>query len=172
MTVPSAEECSTRVASLQDIEALTGLAWELLQHHAQLSAPGVVALSTYSEFRQVWVPYVLDLIRDPDSAAIMAEQDGCLVGYALLALRSHPPVFLGPPDLIIAEVLVVPELRRRGVGTRLMAAAYDWGRRRGAGYARLHVYEGNEGAIRFYEREGFCPRERVLVKRLSDDPPA
>lgn len=159
--------CRVRVATARDAAPLTELAWDLLNYHAGLTPEGTVPLQTYGEFEAVWAPYLHDFLLEPDSEAMVAELNGRLVGYSLLALRDRPPIFVGPPDVIIAELLVAPEHRRAGIGAALMNAAYEWGRKRGAGYARLHVYEANADAMGFYEHEGFIPHERVLLKRID-----
>jgi GNAT superfamily N-acetyltransferase len=47
--------------------------------------------------------------------------------------------------------------RGRGIGARLVAGCVAWARELGA--ARLHVsaYAANEGAVRFYQANGFAP---------------
>jgi ribosomal-protein-alanine N-acetyltransferase len=47
---------------------------------------------------------------------------------------------------------VTPAWRRRGVAARLMEDVEAQVREAGAGGMGLHVYNGNAGAIRFYER--------------------
>jgi len=59
-----------------------------------------------------------------------------------------------------AEVLtlaVVPEARRRGVGTRLLDTAMRLAGARGARTAFLEVSVGNTAAIALYARAGFTP---------------
>ncbi|MBW8773052.1 MAG: ribosomal protein S18-alanine N-acetyltransferase [Gemmatimonadetes bacterium] len=55
----------------------------------------------------------------------------------------------------LLNLAVAPELRRSGVGARLLAAALDWARDRGARETFLEVRESNGAAIALYEREGF-----------------
>jgi len=50
---------------------------------------------------------------------------------------------------------VAPEWRRQGLAARLMADVEEQARAAGAGGMGLHVYNGNAGAIRFYERIGY-----------------
>ncbi len=57
--------------------------------------------------------------------------------------------------LEILKIGVVPELQNRGIGTELMKAAYAEGIRRGCERCLLEVRRSNEGAIRFYSRQGF-----------------
>ncbi|MBD3177104.1 MAG: GNAT family N-acetyltransferase [Armatimonadia bacterium] len=163
----AAIDCQVRPAGLDDADGITRLAWDLLRFHAELSPEWTRPLDGYDAFHEVWHPYLYGFISGTGSEAMVATVGDRLVGYLLLALRDRPPIFQGPPDLVVAEVMVIPELRGAGVGARLMAAGYDWGAEKGAGYARLHVYEHNAGALRFYEREGFISHERVLLRKLD-----
>jgi GNAT superfamily N-acetyltransferase len=58
-----------------------------------------------------------------------------VAGY-LLATR-HPAFHANGPVVWVEEVMVAAPVRAHGVGRQLMAAAEDWGRRRGAAYVAL-----------------------------------
>ena len=59
-------------------------------------------------------------------------------------------------DLVgLFEVTTRPALRRRGYGKRIVAAALDWGRERGAGTAYLQVVADNRPAVALYHSLGF-----------------
>lgn len=56
---------------------------------------------------------------------------------------------------IIISMWTAPEVRRRGVGTRLLAAAEAWASDRGLAELRLRVHEANVAARDLYRRAGF-----------------
>ena len=56
---------------------------------------------------------------------------------------------------LIISMWTAPEVRRRGVGTRLLAAAEAWARERGLAELRLRVHEANHAALDLYLRAGF-----------------
>ena len=58
-------------------------------------------------------------------------------------------------EMEILNLAVQPEARRQGVGSALLAAAFEHGRRSGAALVFLEVRESNDAARRFYERHGF-----------------
>lgn len=58
-------------------------------------------------------------------------------------------------EMEILNLAVVPEARRRGLGTALVAHVLAEGRLRRLARVFLEVREGNSGAIAFYERHGF-----------------
>jgi GNAT superfamily N-acetyltransferase len=60
-------------------------------------------------------------------------------------------------DLTVGALAVDPTMRRKGVGTRLMEAVFDWARERGFRSMSLEVVDTNPDARRLYERLGFAP---------------
>ncbi|MCU1248831.1 MAG: GCN5-related N-acetyltransferase [Edaphobacter sp.] len=57
---------------------------------------------------------------------------------------------------------VAPECRQRGLARRLMREVEASAMAAGVGWIQLHVFTGNAGAIRFYERMGY---ERISTKK-------
>ncbi len=55
----------------------------------------------------------------------------------------------------IVTLDVAPECRRKGLATRLMTDIEACAMAAGVRWLQLHVFTGNEGAIRFYERLGY-----------------
>ncbi len=103
--------------------------------------------------------------------ALVAEVDGVVAGYAALratALPSHAHV------LEINGVAVHPAAGGRGVGRRLVEAAVEEARSRGARKVTLRVLGPNAAARRLYARCGFVEEgllrdEFLLLGRYVDD---
>ena len=57
---------------------------------------------------------------------------------------------------------VLPNLRGQRIGTLLMASAAAWARAHGERQLYLWVFEANQQARRFYEREGWRAAERNI----------
>jgi ribosomal protein S18 acetylase RimI-like enzyme len=87
------------------------------------------------------------------------EVAGSLIAVTEL-LQGHPSV----QDWYIGLILVVPEQRRKGVGTELCLAIGEWIRAHGARVVRLVVHKQNLPARNFWERQGFAV-EREVVKQ-------
>lgn len=91
---------------------------------------------------------------------LVAVVDGTVQALALLGpptpLRSNEHV------LMLQGLDVHPDVQRRGVGRRLLAAVIDEARRRGARRLTLRVLAPNEPARRLYESAGFVV-EGVMV---------
>ena len=93
----------------------------------------------------------LEEYEPPRGLFVVARDDGALAGGA--GVRS-----IGPPDDALGEVKrlwVRPDLRRRGVATRLMTDLEGYARQ--AGFARLYLETGprQPEAIALYRRESW-----------------
>jgi GNAT superfamily N-acetyltransferase len=66
----------------------------------------------------------------------------------------------------IADIVVAPEGRGRGVGETLMVAAEQWARARGYSLLTLNVFIENSHARALYERTGFGAETVRYVKAL------
>jgi ribosomal protein S18 acetylase RimI-like enzyme len=101
-----------------------------------------------------------------------------------LALRTHDAEILLGRDgaALIASVMVGfdghrgwiyylavdPSRQRGGHGRTMMAAAEAWLKERGAPKLQLMVREGNEGALRFYERLGLEKQPVITMGKRLD----
>ena len=79
------------------------------------------------------------------------------VAVALLTLR--PNVWYDGPVALLDELFVSPEVRGRGLGSALLAAAEEVTRRRGGELLEINVDGDDSGARRFYERHGYVNSE-------------
>lgn len=77
-----------------------------------------------------------------------------------------------PLRLYIMTLAVIPEERRHGLASRLVAAAFDWARATNARCraATLHVKASNDAALMFYARLGFRQHGPLLSNhyRIGD----
>lgn len=88
---------------------------------------------------------------DVNVAAWVAEEDGCLQGFAIADWsegRSGVAAYM-------QTIEVAPESRGRGVGGALLGCIEDSARHAGARLLWLHVDAKNGGAIRLYEKRGY-----------------
>lgn len=107
--------------------------------------------------------------------AAVAELAGELAGY--LEARVEPPLEsarwqsnpdLGQPRLLINFVVTADAFKRQGVATRLVGAAEDWGRTRGATVAVCDTWIGSELSMPFWEqRMGYARKSLIFRKRLT-----
>jgi N-acetylglutamate synthase len=69
-----------------------------------------------------------------------------------------------PPLVGLFDIVVAPELRRRGLGRRLVDALIGWGQARGAEHAYLQVVAQNHAAAQLYAQHGFVELYRYWYR--------
>lgn len=95
-------------------------------------------------------------IANPQRLYHLAERDGRLVGYCKLGLICGFPEYArGKQVLELKQLYTAPDAIGGGIGKALMDWAMDEFAARGADEVQLSVWSGNEGAQRFYQRNGF-----------------
>jgi GNAT superfamily N-acetyltransferase len=94
---------------------------------------------------------------------IRAESEGRLIGGAVIAFNTVNLAMLeGRTDLaVLWDIRVMPDDRRRGVGSALFRAAESWAVARGCRQLKVETQNINATACRFYARHG-CVLGAVL----------
>lgn len=90
---------------------------------------------------------------------LIAEDEGKPVGWAF-AHDQNAELFVVAPERrhgYLAEIFLLPQARRKGLGRALIAACEDWARGRGHKLLTIGVLAKNPGAIRAYEGVGYEP---------------
>ena len=79
------------------------------------------------------------------------------VGYMKLKMHmeGHPDIKPGQPTFEICRIYVIQSQAGKGIGQKMMDTALSLAREKGYGALCLGVWENNQQAIRFYERNGF-----------------
>ena len=157
-----------RPAVPDDADAIARTFIESAAYHAELDPerywiPAVETISArYREGRQ-----------HPSDAGgrvttLVAELSGEIVGFIDARLEQSPDAMHREMIYcLIAEIAVSRGHRSQGIGGRLLRAAEDWGRRRGAEFALLEYHTANTRAGLFYqERMGYRPASITAIKRL------
>jgi ribosomal protein S18 acetylase RimI-like enzyme len=94
---------------------------------------------------------VAQLIAKGDTLVLLAEEPP--TGLAVLRLR--PALWTQGLECYVAELYVVPERRRRGLGRALMLGAMETAKARGADSMELGTDEGDRAAHALYRSLGF-----------------
>jgi ribosomal protein S18 acetylase RimI-like enzyme len=103
--------------------------------------------------------------RDSRSMVLIAQSTaGERLGFISLTVRQD---LTGSERGHVADLGVIEEARRMGVGSALMRAGEAWARERGLGVLSLDVWATNERARAFYETLGYSPESASLFKRLD-----
>jgi ribosomal-protein-alanine N-acetyltransferase len=109
---------------------------------------------------------------NPTAVFLVAKEEDRVIGY----IGSNN--ILG--EVFITNVAVLPDYRRKGVGSALLDGLIDICRENGALYLTLEVRKSNISAINLYEKKGFSsvgqrknfysnPTEDALIYTLTFD---
>jgi GNAT superfamily N-acetyltransferase len=90
-------------------------------------------------------------IASQDATVLVADDGGRLVGLCTAYQDIHSVRF--GYRAWVEDLAVAPEHRSAGIGKRLLDAAKDWARERGATHLELDSADTRPDAHRFYERE-------------------
>lgn len=143
-----------RPATPHDAAALAGLhRWVHDLHVA--AEPGI-----YRAVDATQVELALrERLAQPDVRAVIAEVDGVPAGGLMAQAVRRAATFTSPPRefLLILELAVAPQARRRGIGRALMEAALGLARELDLPRLELDVRAWNEAAQAFFRALGYAP---------------
>jgi ribosomal protein S18 acetylase RimI-like enzyme len=124
-----------------------------------------VALWHATGLTRPWNDPYADLTRalaGPTSTVLAAQDaDGCLLGTAMVGHDGHRGW--------VYYLAVQPELRRSGLGSRLMHASERWLWERGVPKVNLMVRTANAAVVAFYESLGYADGEVVVLGKFLGD---
>lgn len=139
---------AVRRAAAEDVPTLTAL-WEAFEREEPAPTHRVGSEDDRAEIAR----YVADHL------ALLAEDDGRAVGFALAKLQ--------PPRIcFLSDLYVVPESRRRGIAKALIGEVSAWAAERGADTVTL-VSSTSAGTLAVYDRLGFREESRNLFVPLE-----
>lgn len=107
-----------------------------------------------------------------ERTARVAEVDGKIVGFCVLADDPMPYVDAAPVPELYLQLLVTDRAQRgSGIGRTLVDDAVEIARQRGVTQLRLDCYAGDDQAlVRTYERFGFALERRFTVDTGQPEP--
>jgi ribosomal-protein-alanine N-acetyltransferase len=95
--------------------------------------------------------YMRQLISRANAATWIADEDGRLIGFAIVERANQR----SGVTAYIQTIEVASEARGRGIGRELLGRIEGSARLAGAALIWLHVEATNAGAIRLYESQGY-----------------
>jgi len=106
-----------------------------------------------------------DAARNSNENLLVLEKDGEVEGFIWMSLLS---TLVDPCVGYVKNIYVAPQLRGKGHGRRLLAAADEWFRSNGATKATLDASVGNQRAVSLYQHAGYEITRYRMEKRYSD----
>ena len=151
-----------RPAEASDSEFVAGMAHALLEN-------GSPAWPDPARFTQGFGAVLADAVarQDEQAPVLIAEGAGGLrLGFISLKTVEH---IGGIRRCHVADLAVIEEARRMGIGRELMKAAEAWARGQGISLISLDVWATNEPAQAFYTELGYRPEALNLIKALDGE---
>ena len=150
-----------RTANMEDVEQLRHLYAEL-ETDAVSYQPEHFTMGFRSNdfFRSIFV--------NEEQEILVADANGKVIGFShVMILKQKDIACLKPQTVIYIQDLDVSESERgKGVGTLLLKASREYGKRKGADFIRMQVFPQNADGIRFYEKNGFCEMMKTMESSL------
>ncbi|MBN2906852.1 MAG: GNAT family N-acetyltransferase [Rhodobacteraceae bacterium] len=141
-----------RLPDISDASSLAALSIEVwIGTYLRRGVSAVFADYALSEFT---TPKAEALIRDPGEFIVVSENEEGIDGFVRVSSGKSAPV-AGLSDVEISTLYVQPRHHAKGVGKRLLNAAFQHCREIGAGSVWLTTNAQNAPAIAFYLAQGF-----------------
>lgn len=157
-------------ATIVDRETLCRLYHEFHEFHVRGLPDRLLSLGqppeTYasSELYQA----VGKVIEGADSVILIAKTNDQPIGLAEIYIKQDEPNPLRTAYRYgyLQSLIVTAACRGEGVGAKLLEAAQQWAKDRGAAEMRLETWEFDEGPLPFYEKNDYQTLRRTLVRTL------
>jgi GNAT superfamily N-acetyltransferase len=150
---------TVRRAGSEDLPTVGRLALVELRHRA---TPPMFAPPDTSSLDEVIAVHAT--LREAGAVHFLAHLDGRDVGLLTIELTSPAPRLCPEGQPYIGATGTVPEVRRRGVGRALVAAALDWAQGSGYDWISVDFNTGNALSRPFWLGTGFHPTGYGLVR--------
>ncbi len=157
-----------RPATPEDFDAVMAISDQVNLDHHQALPELFLHPKAMADSRAFW----MDHLPTDDQLFLVAEDAEGVTGFITAKISENHviPYFTSDRICRIGTIAVTADKRKRGTGNRLMKAAEDWARQRGASQIHLTVMDFNRGALAFYEKGGYGLLSRTMAKSLDDRP--
>lgn len=156
------DRLKVRKAADQDLPILVDFILRMIKLNAEFDP----LLSVEEESEGEVLSFVKEGLRDPKALFLVAELGGSVAGVlraGMVDRRFYAPRTVGQID----NIYVMPEFRRKEVGSVLLARADEELRKRGAQMILVEFPVQNYIASSFYTKEGFRPLMGVHARETD-----
>ena len=108
------------------------------------------------------------LLADETKPVFAAVEGDALLGYCFCQVERYAgsTVLTDRTELYIDDLCVEEACRGQGVAKALYRHVLDYAGGLGCSFVPLNVWQGNDGALKFYEKMGLTPRKTCLEVKL------
>ncbi|MDK9769829.1 GNAT family N-acetyltransferase [Vibrio sp. B181a] len=151
-----------RSATPDDLDTLFDLNKQINELHHLYAPQAFVAPSEEDR------TFLINMLADEERLFLVAEEGQQVLGFITATITQNETIsfLIKDPICRIGTIVVDENQKSKGVGRALMAAVEQWARESGATQVRLEVMEFNHNAQQFYDKLGFVPNSRLMMKCL------
>jgi len=151
-----------RAARMRDLDRVAAMWSAITRHHQRLDPLFRMRSDAEAELREL----LAALLRDPEAEILVYDEGGDLPGMCIVRIDRAPPILEETARAEITDLGVRDDMRRRGIGRRLVEEALAWVEASGVGRVEVQVARGNEEGQGFWRSQGFGVLMDVMHKRL------
>jgi ribosomal protein S18 acetylase RimI-like enzyme len=155
---------AVRRATRQDLPVLGRLGALLTRLHHEFDPTRFIA--PRGNIEAGYAQFLGTQLDDPDTAVLVAERAGVVVGYVFAAIEPFSWKELRDAAGYVHDIVVDPDARQHGVAGALMEAAVAWVRTKHVGSVVLGTAAANAAAQRLFTRLGFRPTMIEMTRDL------
>ena len=141
-----------RLAEERDADRIGQLWQDMVRYHAQFDP------STFRPAENgatIYARSMRDRLGDPLSRVLVAEEEGEVVAYISGMIADiTTEMFMPLRSGLLADIYVLPEHRRRGLGRQLVERLSLWFHTQNVAHFEWHVSARNEAALAFWKSIG------------------
>ncbi|WP_050906717.1 GNAT family N-acetyltransferase [Vibrio campbellii] len=151
-----------RQATPDDLNALFDLNKQINELH-HLHAPHAFVAPSEEDRT-----FLRNMLADEERLFLVAEEGQQVLGFITATITQNETIsfLIKDPICRIGTIVVDENQKSKGIGRALMASVEQWARESGAIQVRLEVMEFNHNAQQFYDKLGFIPNSRFMMKCL------
>ena len=115
---------------------------------------------------QYIIDYFSRWLEHEDGVTFVAIDDGVIVGYITVYVREQPDFWTVKRIGDISGLMVAKSHRRQGVAAKLYQATLTFFNEKQVRYFTVFTAVHNQGALRFYEKQGLMPLSTTLIGEI------
>ncbi|MBN2106985.1 MAG: GNAT family N-acetyltransferase [Deltaproteobacteria bacterium] len=126
-----------RKAEEKDISALSKLHKEFIQEHAQLYDRVFYEVTRHAT--KQWTQWAKKMLQNKSIGFFIAEEKDEIIGYVSGWIEERPPIYSLKKTGYLSNIFIIPQKRKKGIGSNLHEALLGWFKKKKVTYVELNV---------------------------------
>lgn len=151
------QEVWYRDAETEDVNGIMVLWREYATRHATLDPAFIPSEDGAARYRKT----LTTLLEGGDSMVRLAGRDDEIVGYCFAAIMENQNYYASPIVGFVWDLVVLPAMHRKGLGSRLLKDAITWFKSNGIVRIETSANAMSRVEQSFFEKHGFRPYSKL-----------